>query len=171
MKRLAPDWHISKWFNSTSQEPLSISDFRGQVVCLLFFQMMCHGCIERALPQMKKVQALFEKAPLKVIAIHSVFEAHEQMSVEKLEVFLREEAISFLVGVDQLPKEGEFLPQTMNAYGLDGTPALLLIDHNGYLRRRVIGYHDDMLLGADLGVLIQGCVGAVSGQTSDHLLA
>jgi len=46
------------------------------------------------------------------------------------------------------------LPVTMRAYGLRGTPSLLLIDRNGDLRRHAFGTEDDLTLGAAIATLI-----------------
>ncbi|MCC6195789.1 MAG: TlpA family protein disulfide reductase, partial [Burkholderiales bacterium] len=56
------------------------------------------------------------------------------------------------VGVDEPAADGP-IPLTMQAYEMQGTPTLVLIDAQGRLRRQVFGVHDDLLLGAELATL------------------
>ena len=68
-------------------------------------------------------------------------------------MFLHEYRYTFAVGVDA-PTEGDPLPQTMRAYGMQGTPTLLLIDAQGRLREHHFGVVDDLALGIALGELL-----------------
>lgn len=60
----------------------------------------------------------------------------------------------FPVGIDA--PNGRLLPQTMRAYGMEGTPTTLLIDRKGGLRRQVLGHIPDLQLGAEIMQLIAG---------------
>ena len=42
----------------------------------------------------------------------------------------------------------------MRAYGMQGTPTLLLIDRRGRLRQHVFGHVPDLALGAAIGSLL-----------------
>jgi hypothetical protein len=42
----------------------------------------------------------------------------------------------------------------MRAYGLQGTPSLLLIDRLGFLRRHSFGAEEDLTLGAAIATLV-----------------
>lgn len=42
----------------------------------------------------------------------------------------------------------------MRKYQTQGTPTLLLFDHNGYLRKHKMGHEHDLVLGAELMTLI-----------------
>ena len=46
------------------------------------------------------------------------------------------------------------LPETMKAYELQGTPALLIFDRQGRLRRHYLGAVDDFRLGAEVMALL-----------------
>mgnify|MGYP003536825636 FL=1 len=126
---------------------------RGKVVMLHAFQMLCPGCVAHALPQAQRVAALFAQAPLAVIGLHTVFEHHAAMGIESLRAFVHEYRIGFPVGVDEPSADGP-IPRTMQAYAMQGTPTLVLIDAQGRLRRQVFGRHDDLLLGAELATLL-----------------
>ena len=151
MPAAAPAWHTTAWLNTP--EALSLEQLRGKVVLLHAFQMLCPGCVAHALPQAQRVAALFAQAPLAVIGLHTVFEHHAAMGLESLRAFVHEYRIGFPVGVDEPAAEGP-IPRTMQAYAMQGTPTLVLIDAQGRLRRQVFGQHDDLLLGAELAIVL-----------------
>ena len=148
----APEWRTTDWLNT--REPLSLDRLRGRVILLHAFQMLCPGCVARALPQVQRVQKVFEGAPLVVVGLHTVFEHHEAMKLESLRAFVHEYRVTFPVGVDAPGVDGDPTPQTMKAYAMRGTPTMVLIDAAGRLRRQVFGVHDDLLLGAELQTLL-----------------
>lgn len=150
--RAAPPWQISEWFNTP--EPLSLESLHGRVILLEAFQMRCRACVRDALPQAMRVAKLFAGAPLVVVGLHTVFENHEAQRPEALQAFLREQDITFPVGVDVAGPEGDLLPRTMRAYDMRGTPTTVLIDAQGRRRRQVFGAHEDLLLGAELQALL-----------------
>ncbi len=151
MASAAPAWHTTAWLNTP--QPLDLAQLRGKVVLLHAFQLLCPGCVAHGLPQAQRVAALFAEAPLAVIGLHTVFEHHAAMGLESLRAFVHEYRISFPVGVDAPASDGP-IPRTMQAYAMQGTPTLVLIDAQGRLRRQVFGVHDDLLLGAELATLL-----------------
>jgi hypothetical protein len=148
----APQWRIATWLNTLG--PLELGHFRGQVVLLHAFQMLCPGCVAHGIPQAQRVAQLFEGAPLAVVGLHAVFEHHAAMGPESLRAFLHEYRVQFPVGIDTPGADGDPIPCTMRAYAMQGTPTTILIDAQGRLRRQVFGIHDDMLLGAEIGTLL-----------------
>lgn len=148
----APEWRTSAWLNTP--EPLSLGHFRGRVVLLHAFQMLCPGCVAHGIPQAQRVAKLFEGAPLAVVGLHTVFEHHAAMGPESLRAFLYEYRVTFPVGIDAPGPDGDPIPCTMRAYAMQGTPTAILIDAQGRLRRQVFGVYDDLLLGAEIGTLL-----------------
>jgi peroxiredoxin len=148
----APEWKTTTWINTP--EPLTLERLRGKVVLLHAFQMLCPGCVSKALPQMQRVQQIFEDAPLAVVGLHTVFEHHAAMQEASLRAFMHEYRISFPVGIDAPGLDGDPIPLTMRAYQMRGTPTAVLIDAKGQLRRQVFGVHDDLALGAELQTLL-----------------
>ncbi|MFN8600321.1 MAG: TlpA family protein disulfide reductase [Candidatus Binatia bacterium] len=148
----APEWQTTAWLNTDT--PLDLEQLRGRVVVVHAFQMLCPGCVSHGIPQVLRVAELFARAPLTVVGLHTVFEHHEAMGVEALRAFVHEYRIRFPVGVDAPGPDGDPLPRTMRAYGMQGTPTLVLIDAQGRRRRQVFGVHDDLLLGAEIGTLL-----------------
>jgi hypothetical protein len=148
---LVPELSVSDWLNA--RQPIRLAELRGRVVVLEAFQMLCPGCAQAGLPQLMRVHEEFASAGVAVLGLHTVFEHHAvQGGRAPLEVFLSEYRYRFPVGIDR--PNGTGLPETMAAYGLEGTPSLLLIDAGGRLRQRVFGHIGDMRLGAEIMALV-----------------
>ncbi|MEN9631152.1 MAG: hypothetical protein RJA10_4380 [Pseudomonadota bacterium] len=149
----APPWTTREWFNTG--EPLQLADLRGRVVVLHAFQMLCPACVHHGLPQAQRVHAAFAGSDVVVVGLHTVFEHHAAMTPVSLQAFLHEYRITFAVGVDAPSADARLpVPVTMQAYGMHGTPSLMLIDRNGHLRRHAFGAVDDLALGAAIATLI-----------------
>lgn len=153
----APEWQTSRWFNTPA--PITLASLRGKVVMLHAFQMLCPGCVSHGVPQAQRVATAFAGAPLAVVGLHTVFEHHDVMGPEALEVFLHEYRVRFPVAVDRAATSGVGVPDTMAAYGMRGTPTAVLIDAEGIVRRHVFGAYDDLQLGHDLGQLLAEATG------------
>jgi peroxiredoxin len=147
----APELQTSHWLNADS--PISLASLRGRVVVVHAFQMLCPGCVSHGLPQATKISETFPEADVAVIGLHTVFEHHAVMGVNALKAFVHEYRIGFPVGVDQA-SAGSDMPLTMQAYSMQGTPSLVLIDRKGIVRLHRFGRMDDMHLGALLGQLV-----------------
>ncbi|MBA3592228.1 MAG: redoxin family protein [Polaromonas sp.] len=149
---LAPTLQVRQWLNTPA--PISLEGLRGRVVVLHAFQMLCPGCVSQGVPQAKRIQAAFPAEDLVVIGLHTVFEHHAVMNAEALQVFVHEYGLSFPIGIDQ-PAERGPVPLTMQAYGLRGTPSLIVLDRRGQVCLNHFGHLDDFRLGALLGRLIE----------------
>ena len=88
-----------------------------------------------------------------MLGLHSVFEHHEAMTPVALRAFVHEYRLTFPIAVDQ-PSGTQSLPQTMLAYGMKGTPTLVLIDRCGRRRSQHFGVVDDLRVGAEIGRLL-----------------
>lgn len=151
--RRAPPWSTTAWFNV--REPIELDDLRGKVVLLHAFQMLCPGCVSHGLPQTQRVHEIFASQGVVVIGLHTVFEHHAAMQPVSLQAFLHEYRLSFPVGVDAPSADPhDPIPLTMRAYGMQGTPSLMLIDRKGDLRLHAFGAIDDLALGAAISKLI-----------------
>jgi hypothetical protein len=136
-----------------SPSPLSLEALRGKVVALHAFQILCPGCVQHGLPQAQRIQAQFDQSEVTVVGLHTVFEHHDAMKPVALRAFVHEYRIGFPVGVDA-PGVDNPVPQTMQAYGLRGTPSLMLIDRSGLLRRHNFGVEQDMAIGGAIAALL-----------------
>ncbi len=146
----AQELQVKTWLNT--EKPLSLEQLKGKVIVVYAFQMLCPGCVEHTLPQAKKVHTTFSSNDITVIGLHTVFEHHEAMQEVSLRAFLHEYRITFPVGIDQ-PDETSPLPKTMTAYQMQGTPTLLLINHEGDLHAQYFGHTPDLQLGAEIAKL------------------
>jgi hypothetical protein len=152
--RPAPAWHTREWFNHVGGA-LQLADLRGRVVVLHAFQMLCPACVLHGLPQAQRILDVFSPQDVAVIGLHTVFEHHAAMTPVSLQAFLHEYRVAFAVGVDAPSADArDPMPTTMRAYGMRGTPSLMLIDRNGHLRRHTFGAEDDLALGAAIAALI-----------------
>lgn len=147
----APELQVARWFNV--ETPLTLAALRGKVVVIEAFQMLCPGCVSHGLPQAQRVRRLFAEEQVAVLGLHTVFEHHAAMTEVALQAFLHEYRIAFPVAVDASADSGP-IPRTMAVYGLRGTPSLLLIDKQGRLRREFFGQVEDLVLGAEIAVLL-----------------
>lgn len=151
VRSAAPELEVERWFNTP--EPLTLSGLRGSVVMLHAFQMLCPGCVGQGTPQAERAHRLFGKEGLRVIGLHTVFEHHAAMTPVSLEAFLHEYRVSFPVGVDRPGISGP-IPRTMQAYGMRGTPTHILVGRDGSIRHHGFGAEDDMVLGAQIAMLL-----------------
>lgn len=149
----APSWTTREWFNTDTV--LDLPGLRGRVVMLHAFQMLCPACVHHGLPQAQRVHATFAASGVVVIGLHTVFEHHAAMTPISLQAFLHEYRIAFAVGVDAPSADAhQPVPATMQAYGMQGTPSLVLIDRKGHLRLHSFGVVEDLALGAAIATLI-----------------
>lgn len=147
----APSWSVSQWMNA--RDDITLESLRGSVVALHAFQILCPGCVSHGIPQAKAIHAAFPPDKVRVIGLHSVFEHHEAMGPVALAAFLSEYRLGFPVAVDQPAAHGP-IPLTMQAYGMQGTPTLVLIDKTGHIRLHHFGQLDDLRVGAVIGQLL-----------------
>ncbi|MEO8153660.1 MAG: redoxin domain-containing protein [Rhizobacter sp.] len=146
---IAPPLEISEWINTP--HPLTLSVLRGRVVMLHAFQMLCPGCVSHGLPQASKVHEMFGDDDVAVVGLHTVFEHHDVMGPSALKAFIHEYRLRFPIGIDT--RGSGHIPLTTQAYALQGTPSLVLIDKRGRVRLNHFGRIEDLALGVLLGQL------------------
>lgn len=161
---LAPELEIAQWLNTDA--PITLQSLRGKVIVVHAFQMLCPGCVAHGLPQAAAIRATFDEHDVAVLGLHSVFEHHAVMTPQALKAFVHEYRLDFPIGIDKPGTSGP-IPRTMQAYGLRGTPSLLLIDRMGRLRLNHFGRIDDMRVGALVAQLVaEPGAGAQAGAAS-----
>ncbi len=146
-----PPLQVSRWFNTP--EPIELSALVGRVVIIHAFQMLCPGCVLHGLPQVQTLRRTFAEEQVVVIGLHTVFEHHAVMGADALQAFIHEYRLRFPIGVDEADPS-DTLPRTMAAWGLQGTPSLVVLDRQGRPRLKHFGQLDDMALGAIVGQLL-----------------
>jgi hypothetical protein len=150
-RSLAPALQVSGWLNAPAD--FGLEQLRCRVVVLEAFQMLCPGCVSHGLPQAQRIIDGFNANDVAVVGLHTVFEHHAAQGTRvALEAFAHEYRLTFPIGIDMHDTHG--VPQTMNAYRMQGTPTLILIDRHGRLRMQHFGRLDDLRVGAAVASLI-----------------
>lgn len=144
-----PEITASHWLNADKKVTLKAQ--KGKVVIVVVCQMTCPGSQKHGLPQAMRLRRAFADSEVSVLGLHMAFEKFDQQTPDKIEAFLAEQGVTIPVAIDK--SNGEDLPQTMRDYELQGTPALLIFDRQGRLRRHYIGAVDDLRIGAEVMAL------------------
>jgi len=158
----APEFITTEWFNA--DDTTKLADYRGKVIVVEAFQMLCPGCIQHGIPLAQKIQRMFPADQVAVLGLHCVFEHHAAMTPVSLNAFLQEFQVTFPVAVDAAG-EG-YVPQTMEAYQLRGTPSLLIIDQKGELQAHHLGQVSELQIGAEIATLIASDRSALGADAS-----
>jgi hypothetical protein len=145
----APELAVHSWFNT--DRPVELKGLKGRVVAL---QVLCPNSIAFAIPQARRIHETFEPGDVSVIGLHATFEHHEAYSLPLIKAFIHEYRLKFPIGLDSAHAAGP-IPQTMERYNMRGTPSLVLIDRQGFVRKHAFGAADDLRIGAEIGALAQ----------------
>jgi hypothetical protein len=148
----APELLVHSWFNT--DRPLLLAGLRGRVVALAAFQVLCPNSIASGIPQAQRIHETFAPSDVAVIGLHATFEHHDAFSSAVLKAFIHEYRLKFPIAIDQ-PNPASPIPHTMERYTMRGTPSLVLIDRQGFVRKHTFGSVDDLRLGAEIGALVQ----------------
>lgn len=140
-----PPWQLAGWRNGS----LDWDALPASPAMIVFFQTHCQGCIHLALPQAEQIYREFSPRGLLVAAIHSSF---EDRPPDDLAAFLSQGNYTLPVAVDA-PGDG-WKPRTMEAWGVEGTPTLVLLDKRRQLRLRKLGHIEDARLRAAIEQLL-----------------
>ncbi|WP_082491125.1 alkyl hydroperoxide reductase [Aureimonas sp. Leaf454] len=150
---LAPELAVSEWFNTLAS--LTLHALRGRPVLLHSFQLLCPGCVTGSLPQVQRLERVFDHTDLQVIGIHTVFEHHAAMTPVTLGAFLHEYRVRHPVGVD-MADDPSGVPVTMRRFGWRGTPSSVLIGRDGTILHQTFGIED--AVGARIAMAIASSV-------------
>jgi peroxiredoxin len=148
----APELQVQTWFNT--DHPLSLSALRDRIVVLVAFQALCPKSVAHGIPQAQRIFETFEPNDVAVIGLHATFEHHDAFNPAVLKAFIHEYRLKFPIALDQ-PNTASPIPHTMERYKMRGTPSLVLIDRQGFVRKHTFGAVDDLRIGAEIGALAQ----------------
>ena len=147
-----PEITASRWLNADKK--ISLKDYKGKVIFISVCQIACPGSVKFGLPQAMRIRAAFTEKEVAVIGLHMAFEKFDEQTPDKVQAFLKDSGIDIPVAYDK--PDGTNSPQTMTDYELQGTPAILMFDRQGRLRRHYLGAVDDLRIGAEImGLLIE----------------
>ena len=158
----APELVVSQWFNS--KKNLRLDDLKGKITIVHAFQMLCPGCVSHGLPQASRMHEKLSVDDFNVIGLHTVFEHHAVMGPEALSAFIHEYRLTFPIGVDAADTKSP-IPQTMRAWGLQGTPSVIVLDRHSNIRAKYFGRADDFALGLLLGNLLAEASTEIAAET------
>lgn len=128
-----PAWTVSGWIGT----PMPWEPRPEAPVLVLFFHTRCAGCVHLALPQAEMMHREYSGRGVRVVGIHSAFEGDGSGVRE----FLTKGGYTLPVALDA---EGDsWKPRTMEAWEVEGTPTLVLLDKRGQLRLRKLGHIED----------------------------
>ena len=114
---------------SLSGDNVTLSSFKGKNVVLLdFWATWCPPCRE-AMPHLQKLHEEYGKKGLTIMSINL---QEKESTVKK---FIKSNGFTFNILLDQT---GE----VANAYGVRGIPTMVLIDKNGKISMKKVGYSE-----------------------------
>ncbi len=116
----APDWTA----NDPQGAPHSLKDFRGKVVLLDFGSRGCSWCM-REIPQLIRLSQDFKDQPVAIIGMDLDTDPQDAR---------------FIINAFRSPYLTLMASDASKGYPIEGTPTVVIIDQNGIMRRRIIGY-------------------------------
>ncbi len=145
-----PEIVAQRWLNADAK--ITLKSLKGKVVVVAVCQIACPGSAQHGLPQAMRARDVFSQDEVAVIGLHTTFQDFDKQTLAHVEAFLAERGVTIPVAYDK--PDGENPSATMRAYELRGTPAILIFDRQGRLRRHYLGAVDDLRLGADVMALL-----------------
>ena len=135
----APHWDVSQWHQlPEGKQDLDITDYRGKVLYLYFFQSWCPGCHSTGFPNLKTLHGKYKDDPdVEFVVIQSTFEGHRTNTADKL----KPTAAKYKLPIPFGQSAGGGTPAIMQKYRTRGTPWVVLIDKTGQVQYN--GFHLD----------------------------
>ena len=121
---------------------ISLSQFRGKVVILDFWATWCKPC-RLELPHFVALHEEFGKDALQIIGV-----SLDRVGSEEVAAFVREWKIPYIVVMGN----GEVV---RNYGGIRGIPTTFVIDKNGNIYRKYVGYRNKEVFEKDIRTLLQ----------------
>ena len=121
----APDFSLKDLGGHT----VSLSEFRGNVVIIDFWATWCRPCLA-AIPHLKELYAAHHDKGVVILGV-----LYDQVSPAKIEQFVSEAGINYIVlfGEDKV----------MTTYKIYQIPVTIVVDQQGTIRERLIGFSDE----------------------------
>ena len=115
--------------NDLNGKPIELSNFKGKVVLLDFWATWCPPC-RAMIPHLKALYAIYQRQGFEIIGV-----SLDEWGVGVVRPFVRENKIPYhnVIGNRKLTQ----------AYGgIRGIPTTFLIDKEGRIAKKFVGYHD-----------------------------
>ncbi len=130
--KAAPELRVKKWINlPAGKRTIKLSDYRGKVVYLYFFQAGCPGCLRHGFPALRKLTHRYKNdSKVAFIAVQTPFEGFKYHTARRLPELARRFKLSIPMGHDGRQSRRRL----MRWYRTGGTPWVAVIDHTGVVR-------------------------------------
>jgi len=134
MGQKAPKLGVSTWFNlPAGKKRAEITDHKGRVLMLFFFQSWCPGCHSRGFPTLQAVQKHFSGASdVGFLAVQTVFEGFGTNTAKRAKREAEKIGLKIPIGHDAGP--GNTGSRVMRRYRSGGTPWIVIIDKEGVVK-------------------------------------
>ena len=129
----APKWSVSSWHQlPDGKESIDVTDYRGKVTYLYFFQSWCPGCHSAGFPTLQALTKKFDgDADVAFVTIQTTFEGHRVNTADKLKTMADRYSLKIPFG----QSAGDVgTPKIMREYRTGGTPWIVIIDKQGKVR-------------------------------------
>ena len=131
--KAAPSWKVSSWHQlPDGKKSLDVTDFKGKVTYLYFFQSWCPGCHARGFPTLKELNTQYkEDEAVSFAVIQTTFEGHRTNTAAKLAPTAKKYSLKIPFGQSEGTKG---TPDIMRQSRSGGTPWIVIIDKKGVVR-------------------------------------
>lgn len=127
---IAPPLNVPDWYQTPKgKDRVELSDYKGKIVVLLFFQHWCKASQERELPVLKNLVKRYKgNDGIVFLAIQTVFEGYLDNTIDKLPVTAKKFDLDIPIGfIAKVPG----FPGISATYKPGGTPWWVIIDQSG----------------------------------------
>jgi len=123
----APDFSLP----SIDGKIVRLSDYEGKVVILDFWATWCRPCVME-MPSFVQLKKKYSGQPFAVIGV----DLDRRVSKEGIKSFLKSHNINYTIVM------GMSDPSVLDRFGgIPAIPTTFIIDKNGYIRQKLVGYH------------------------------
>ncbi len=126
----APLLNVSTWINlPEGKDKVEITDYKGKIIVLMFFQHWCRASQERELPVLENLAKKYEGNPeIVFLAVQTVFQGFIDNTPDKLPITA--EKFHLKIPIGHALKTPDF-PGVSGTYKPGGTPWWVIIDREG----------------------------------------
>ncbi len=131
---MAPALQVTNWTNlPEGRSSIDVTDYRGDVVVLFFFQSWCPGCHSRGFPTIDRlIKEYGTDGDVGFLTVQTVFEGEDVNTPERGRESLERHGLTIPLGHDV---RGENRRESvMGRYRTRGTPWIVIIDRDGIVR-------------------------------------
>lgn len=127
---IAPPLNVPDWYQAPAgKDRVELSDYKGKIVVMLFFQHWCKASQERELPVLQKLVKHYKgNDGIVFLAIQTVFEGYMDNTIDKLPVTAKKFELDIPIGfIAKVPA----FPGISASYKPGGTPWWVIVDRQG----------------------------------------